>query len=195
MRLTTRPARYAAAVAAVGVVLTGCSSEAGNQAAQQSDNKPEVVEDVDFEAGTTMAEIADAGTITIGTKYDQPGFGLLNPSGVPQGFDVEIARSSPPSWAWTRARSSSWRPSRPTGSRSSRTARSTWSSRPTRSTTPARRRSTSPARTTRPARTSWSPPSTPRASRAPTTWRARTSARSRARPRRRTSGTTTPRPR
>lgn len=92
MRLTTRPARYAAAVAAVGVVLTGCSSEAGNQAAQQSDNKPEVVEDVDFEAGTTMAEIADAGTITIGTKYDQPGFGLLNPSGVPQGFDVEIGK-------------------------------------------------------------------------------------------------------
>ncbi|GHE14486.1 glutamate ABC transporter substrate-binding protein [Klenkia taihuensis] len=88
MRLT----KYAAAAAAFGVVLAGCSSEAGNQAAQESDNAPEVAQDVEFEAGTTMAELAEAGTITIGTKYDQPGFGLLNPSGVPEGFDVEIGK-------------------------------------------------------------------------------------------------------
>jgi len=88
MRLT----KYAAAAAAFGVVLTGCSSEAGNQAEEQADNTVAVETDVEFEAGTTMAEIADAGTITIGTKYDQPGFGLLNPSGVPEGFDVEIGK-------------------------------------------------------------------------------------------------------
>ncbi|KQS54143.1 ABC transporter substrate-binding protein [Geodermatophilus sp. Leaf369] len=86
MRLT----RYAAAAAAFGVVLTGCSSEAGQQAEEAADATVEVEQDVDFEAGTTMAELADAGTITIGTKYDQPGFGLLNPSGVPEGFDVQI---------------------------------------------------------------------------------------------------------
>lgn len=86
MRLT----KYAAAAAAFGVVLTGCSSEAGNQAAEQAENTVEVEQDLDFEAGTTMAEIAEAGTITIGTKYDQPGFGLLNPEGVPEGFDVEM---------------------------------------------------------------------------------------------------------
>ncbi len=86
MRLT----RYAAAAAAFGVVLAGCSSEAGNQAEDQADATVDVQTDVDFEAGTTMAELAEAGTITIGTKYDQPGFGLLNPSGVPEGFDVEI---------------------------------------------------------------------------------------------------------
>jgi glutamate transport system substrate-binding protein len=39
-----------------------------------------------------MAELNEAGAITIGTKYDQPGFGLLNPSGTPEGFDVEIGK-------------------------------------------------------------------------------------------------------
>lgn len=45
-----------------------------------------------FEAGSTMAELAEAGTITVGTKFDQPLFGLLGPSGEPEGFDVEIAK-------------------------------------------------------------------------------------------------------
>ena len=40
-----------------------------------------------------MAELNEAGEITIGTKFDQPGFGLLNPqTGSPEGFDVEVAR-------------------------------------------------------------------------------------------------------
>ena len=38
-----------------------------------------------------MATIADEGTIQIGTKFDQPGFGLTNLEGEPEGFDVEIA--------------------------------------------------------------------------------------------------------
>ena len=46
----------------------------------------------EFEAGTTMAKLADAGTITIGTKFDQPLFGLKGPSGDPVGFDVEIGK-------------------------------------------------------------------------------------------------------
>jgi glutamate transport system substrate-binding protein len=45
-----------------------------------------------FEEGTTMAELNEAGTITIGTKFDQPLFGLMGPSGVPEGFDVEIGK-------------------------------------------------------------------------------------------------------
>jgi glutamate transport system substrate-binding protein len=88
MRIT----RYAAALAAFGVVLTGCSSEAGNQAEEAAEGTAEVAEDVQFEAGTTMAELSEAGAITVGTKFDQPGFGLLNPSGTPEGFDVEIAK-------------------------------------------------------------------------------------------------------
>ena len=45
-----------------------------------------------FEAGTTMAKLKDAGTVTVGTKFDQPLFGLKGLDGVPTGFDVSIAR-------------------------------------------------------------------------------------------------------
>ncbi|MGY1841924.1 glutamate ABC transporter substrate-binding protein [Modestobacter sp. SYSU DS0875] len=87
MRIT----RYAAGLAALGIVLTGCSSEAGNQNEEAAGGSAEVADDVSFDEGTTMAELADAGTITVGTKFDQPGFGLAGPDGVPEGFDVEIA--------------------------------------------------------------------------------------------------------
>ena len=89
MRIT----RYAAAAAATGILLAGCSSEAGNQAADQSKNTAAVETDVTFDAGTTMARLNEAGKITVGTKIDQPGFGLLNPqTKTPEGFDVEIAK-------------------------------------------------------------------------------------------------------
>ena len=38
-----------------------------------------------------MAALAEAGSITIGTKFDQPLFGLKGPNG-PEGFDVEIGK-------------------------------------------------------------------------------------------------------
>ena len=88
MRIT----RYAATFGALGLVLAGCSSEAGQQAAEATANAPEVAQDVEFPAGSRMAELAEAGTITVGTKFDQPGFGLANPQGVPEGFDVEVAK-------------------------------------------------------------------------------------------------------
>ncbi len=88
MRIT----RYAATLGALGLVLAGCSSEAGQQAEEATSNAPEVAQDVEFPAGSTMAELAEAGTITVGTKFDQPGFGLANPQGVPEGFDVEVAK-------------------------------------------------------------------------------------------------------
>jgi glutamate transport system substrate-binding protein len=44
-----------------------------------------------FAPGTTMAKLAEAGKITIGTKFDQPLFGLKGPNG-PVGFDVEIGK-------------------------------------------------------------------------------------------------------
>jgi glutamate transport system substrate-binding protein len=88
-----RSTRRIAAFAALGLTLAACSSEAGNQAAEESSAAPTVAEDVEFPAGSTMAELNEAGAITVGTKYDQPGFGLLNPqSGDPEGFDVEIAK-------------------------------------------------------------------------------------------------------
>ena len=46
----------------------------------------------EFEPGTPMAEFAEAGQITVGTKFDQPLFGQANLEGEPEGFDVEIAK-------------------------------------------------------------------------------------------------------
>lgn len=57
-----------------------------------TDTATPVAEAPTFEAGTTMAKLADAGSITIGTKFDQPLFGLKGPDGNPVGFDVEIGK-------------------------------------------------------------------------------------------------------
>jgi glutamate transport system substrate-binding protein len=45
-----------------------------------------------FAEGTTMAKLKEAGTVKVGTKFDQPLFGLKNLEGKPEGFDVEIAK-------------------------------------------------------------------------------------------------------
>jgi glutamate transport system substrate-binding protein len=45
-----------------------------------------------FEAGTTMARLAQDRRVRVGTKFDQPLFGLKGLTGRPEGFDVEIAK-------------------------------------------------------------------------------------------------------
>ncbi len=77
----------AAAAAASALVLAGCAGGGGDGTEEPTDEAAPT-----FEEGTTMAELAEAGTITVGTKFDQPLFGLVGPSGVPEGFDVEIAK-------------------------------------------------------------------------------------------------------
>ncbi|WP_339621655.1 glutamate ABC transporter substrate-binding protein [uncultured Salinibacterium sp.] len=73
------------AIAVAGILgLSAC-------AADTSTPTPDI-EVPEFDAGTTMADLADAGKITIGTKFDQPLFGLKGPSGDPVGFDVEIGK-------------------------------------------------------------------------------------------------------
>lgn len=80
--------KYAAVIAAASaLVLAGCSGGAAEAPAPA-----ESTATATFEAGTTMAKLADAGKITVGTKFDQPLFGLMAPSGKPEGFDVEIAK-------------------------------------------------------------------------------------------------------
>jgi glutamate transport system substrate-binding protein len=74
----------ALAVSAV-IALAGCTDSGAPTPGT------EVEEDISFEAGTTMAKLNEAGTITIGTKFDQPLFGLTGPDG-PEGFDVEIGK-------------------------------------------------------------------------------------------------------
>ncbi|MCU1545543.1 MAG: transporter substrate-binding protein [Homoserinimonas sp.] len=73
------------AIATAGMlVLGGCASGGEEEPATP------VKEKVEFEAGTTMAELNEAGKITIGTKFDQPLFGLAGLEGSPEGFDVEM---------------------------------------------------------------------------------------------------------
>jgi len=76
------------AIAAIGVLGLSACTDSGAETAPET----APVEEVEFEAGTTMAALNEAGAITIGTKYDQPLFGLVDASGDPQGFDVEIGK-------------------------------------------------------------------------------------------------------
>ena len=84
MRLTK--SLMISAIAVASVLGLGACAGGGDVAASP------VAEAPTFDAGTTMAKLAEAGTITIGTKFDQPLFGLKGPSGDPVGFDVEIGK-------------------------------------------------------------------------------------------------------
>jgi glutamate transport system substrate-binding protein len=78
-----------ALAAASALALSACASS-GTDAGGEATATPEPAPT--FAEGSTMAALADAGTITIGTKFDQPLFGLMGPSGTPEGFDVEIGK-------------------------------------------------------------------------------------------------------
>jgi glutamate transport system substrate-binding protein len=84
----SRRTTLAALFAAGSLVLAAC----GGGGEEEGAAEPSVAETPEFEAGTTMAEIAEAGTMRIGTKFDQPGFGLENLEGEVEGFDVEVAK-------------------------------------------------------------------------------------------------------
>ncbi len=73
-----------AALLAGTLLLAGCSGG--------GDDKTPEVDPGKFPAGSTMEKLAKAGSITVGTKFDQPLFGLKAPNGNPEGFDVEIAK-------------------------------------------------------------------------------------------------------
>jgi glutamate transport system substrate-binding protein len=78
------------ALAAAGALALSACASSGTDAGGEATATPEPAPT--FAEGSTMAALADAGTITIGTKFDQPLFGLMGPSGVPEGFDVEIGK-------------------------------------------------------------------------------------------------------
>lgn len=81
-------------IAAAGVLLAGTLTACGD-AGEDSGPEAEVVENAadEFDDGTRMKELAEAGKIVVGVKYDQPGLGFKDAaSDVPEGFDVEIAK-------------------------------------------------------------------------------------------------------
>ena len=88
-----------ALLAAATLALTGCGGdttdpeETAEPAAEETtEESPEEDMEEGFAEGSTMAALSEAGAITIGTKFDQPLFGLVGPDGVPEGFDVEIGK-------------------------------------------------------------------------------------------------------
>ncbi len=82
--------RIAAVAAAAVLTATACGQQA--ELGSSGSAPPSVAEGVTFEPGTTMASLNEAGTIRVGTKFDQPLFGLKGLDGNPVGFDVEIAK-------------------------------------------------------------------------------------------------------
>jgi glutamate transport system substrate-binding protein len=101
-----RTRRHSAALAVAAVVvaaLTACGApgSAGGGGGGGSSSSPgaasgdgpyslKIEKNPKFDSGTTMATLADAGAIKIGTKFDQPLFGLLGTGNKPAGFDVAI---------------------------------------------------------------------------------------------------------
>ncbi|MGI8938633.1 MAG: glutamate ABC transporter substrate-binding protein [Iamia sp.] len=75
-------------------LVASCGDDDGDDLGGGGDTTdPEVVEDAEFPAGSTMAQLNEAGAIKVGTKFDQPGLGSVGlESGDPEGFDIEIAK-------------------------------------------------------------------------------------------------------
>ena len=73
-----------ALVASLALAVSGCGDDDDG-----SSNEPKKKE---FAAGSTMERLQKAGKIKIGTKFDQPLFGLKGVSGKVEGFDVEIGK-------------------------------------------------------------------------------------------------------
>jgi glutamate transport system substrate-binding protein len=82
----TRPVVLMAATA-LAFTLAACGGSSDDSSGSSTAKKP-----VAFAAGTTMEALNKAQKIRIGTKFDQPGFGLKGLDGKPAGFDVEIGK-------------------------------------------------------------------------------------------------------
>ncbi len=82
MKMRKLTAGLAAATLAFG--LAACGGDSGDTATV--DTK------ATFAAGSTMEKLNKAQKVTVGTKFDQPLFGLKGLDGKPAGFDVEIAK-------------------------------------------------------------------------------------------------------
>jgi glutamate transport system substrate-binding protein len=82
--------KLAAVLLAGGLALAACGQQAplGSSGA----SAPPVASGATFPEGSAMARLASAGTVRVGTKFDQPLFGLKGLDGKPVGFDVEIAK-------------------------------------------------------------------------------------------------------
>ncbi len=84
-------------LAAVGLALSVSSlaacGNAGSSDSESVDVKVDKNAGSSFDDGTKMKELADAGKITIGVKFDQPGIGFKGATDdAPKGFDPEMGK-------------------------------------------------------------------------------------------------------
>lgn len=96
-----RSIRLMAAAASVALLAVGCGGDdtGGEDSGSASGTETEAAggdtegstEGGGGEGGSDVDRIREAGTMTVGIKYDQPLFGVNSPSGV-VGFDAEIAK-------------------------------------------------------------------------------------------------------
>ncbi len=82
-----RPSRTGLSLALLGLSLTLAACGGGDDTAAS----PSAAPSASLAPGSTMESLNKAQKITIGTKFDQPLFGLKNLKGEPEGFDVQIA--------------------------------------------------------------------------------------------------------
>jgi glutamate transport system substrate-binding protein len=85
--------RTKAVVAGLGLALSLAACGDAGDDTEGAD--VEVADDAaaEFDDGTRMKELAEAGEVKIGVKYDQPGLGFKDAaSDIPTGFDVEMAK-------------------------------------------------------------------------------------------------------
>jgi glutamate transport system substrate-binding protein len=81
-----RPVAFMAATA-LAFTIAACGGNSNDAAG------PVAPKAVSFPAGTAMEALNKAQKIRIGTKFDQPGFGLKGLDGKPAGFDVEVGKT------------------------------------------------------------------------------------------------------
>lgn len=89
--MKTRRMQWAALLAAGLLAMSACG-DAGSDSDEGSGPDVEV-EDQDFDAGSRMAELQEAGSVKIGVKFDQPGIGFKAAgSDTPTGFDPAMGK-------------------------------------------------------------------------------------------------------
>jgi glutamate transport system substrate-binding protein len=79
-----------AAAMGLSLAMTACGdADSGGSGSRDVEANTEA----EFPEGSTMAELNEQGSITIGVKFDQPGIGFKGASDdVPSGFDIEIGK-------------------------------------------------------------------------------------------------------
>ncbi len=85
--------RTKAVVAGLGLALSlaACGDAGDDTEGAEVEVEENAAEE--FDDGTRMKELADAGAVKIGVKFDQPGLGFKDAgSDIPTGFDVEMAK-------------------------------------------------------------------------------------------------------